>query len=50
MVNIELTEHSADDVKAIQMLKKLGFSDEEIQAIYDKSYKSNNCVKEKLRR
>ena len=38
MITIELNEHSAEDVKAIMELRKLGFSDEEIQDIYDRSY------------
>lgn len=37
MVTIELNEHSAEDVKVIMELRKLGFSDEEIQKIYDRS-------------
>lgn len=42
-VKIELNEHSADDIKTINELKSLGFSDEEIQDIYDRSYKNKTC-------
>ena len=36
MVNIKLDKYSAEDVQAIQVLRSLGFPDEEIQKMYDK--------------
>ena len=35
-INIQLDEHTLEDYKAIKILKDLGFTDEEIQSIYDK--------------
>ena len=35
MITIELTDMTADDVKCIEELRSLGYSDEYIQAIYD---------------
>lgn len=37
MVTINLDENAVEDFKAIRELQKLGFSDEEIQAMYDRS-------------
>ena len=36
MVNIKLDKYSAEDIKAIQVLRSFGFPDEEIQKLYDK--------------
>ena len=36
MVTITLSEHSAEDVKAIQELRELGMSDEQIQKLVDR--------------
>ena len=35
MITIELNDQTADDVKCIQELQAMGFSDEYIQSIYD---------------
>ena len=35
-IKIQLDEHTIEDYKSIKMLKELGFTDEEIQALYDK--------------
>ena len=37
MVTIKLSEHSAEDVKAIRELQSMGISDEQIQKWYDNS-------------
>lgn len=39
MITIKLNDKSAEDVKAIQELKSMGFSDEQIQEWYDNSQK-----------
>lgn len=36
MITMKLDEHSAEDFKAIQTLRECGFSDEEIQMMYDR--------------
>ena len=36
MITIQLDEHSAENVKAIQILKNLGMSDDEIQKYVDR--------------
>ena len=36
MINIKLDKYSAEDVKAIQLLREFGYSDEEIQRLYDR--------------
>jgi hypothetical protein len=35
MITIELNDMTADDVKCIEELRSMGYSDEYIQAIYD---------------
>ncbi len=40
MITINLNETSAEDVKAIMELRKMGFSDEQIQKMYDMSEKA----------
>lgn len=35
MIKIELNDMTADDVKCIEELRSMGYSDEFIQAIYD---------------
>ena len=40
MITINLNETSAEDVKAIMELRKMGFSDEYIQELYDRSEKT----------
>lgn len=37
MIEIQLNENTAEDVKAIQELRAMGFSDEQIQKWYDNS-------------
>jgi SOS response regulatory protein OraA/RecX len=37
MIEIQLNEKSAENVKAIQELRAMGFSDEQIQKWYDNS-------------
>jgi hypothetical protein len=41
MINIVLNENTAEDVKCIQELREMGFSDEMIQRIYDMAYRPN---------
>lgn len=41
MIEIKLNEYSAEDVKAIQELKAMGFSDEQIQKWYDNSHNAD---------
>ena len=36
MVTITLSEHSAEDVKAIRVLRELGMDDEQIQKLVDR--------------
>jgi SOS response regulatory protein OraA/RecX len=40
MITIELNDHTAEDVKCIQELQAMGFSDEYIQELYNKSLKT----------
>ena len=35
MIDIQLDEHTTEDVKAISVLRSLGFPEEEIQRMYD---------------
>lgn len=42
MVTVELNERTAEDVKAIQAMRELGFSDKEIQEKYDKEIKDES--------
>lgn len=37
MITIVLGEHTAEDVELIQMARRLGMSDEEIQKAYDRT-------------
>ena len=37
MITIELNDHTAEDVKCIQELQAMGFSDEYIQELYNRS-------------
>ena len=39
MITIQLNEHSAEDSKAIKELRELGFTDDEIQKLYDNEQK-----------
>lgn len=36
MITIKLDKYTAEDVKAIQTLREFGYSDEEIQKLYDR--------------
>lgn len=38
-IHINLDDHTEEDVKAIQMMRELGFSEEEIQDAYDRQKK-----------
>ena len=40
-IRIQLDEHTVEDYEAIKILKELGFTDEEIQAKYDKQKESD---------
>ena len=40
MISVELNEHTVEDWKLAQDLKKLGFSDTMIQKVYDKTQES----------
>ena len=35
MITIKLDKHTAEDIEAIQTLREFGYSDEEIQELYD---------------
>ena len=47
-IKIQLDEHTVEDYNAIKILKEIGFTDEEIQTIYDKQkekdYEENKNV------
>lgn len=38
-IHINLDNHTVEDVKAIQMMRELGFAEEEIQDAYDRQKK-----------
>ena len=40
-IKIQLDEHTVEDYKSIKMMKELGFTDEEIQVLYDKQKESD---------
>ena len=44
-IKIQLDEHTVEDYEAIKILKELGFTDEEIQAKYDKQKESDGFTK-----
>lgn len=40
MITLELNAHTADDMKCVEELRSMGFSDEYIQKIYDMAKKN----------
>lgn len=46
MITIELNDSTADDVKCIEELRSLGFSDDYIQRLYDLSLRNRVAKKE----
>lgn len=42
MIKIQLNEHTTEDYKSIEIARQLGFSEEEIQKMYDKQQESDN--------
>ena len=49
MIDIKLDEHTTEDVKAIQELRRFGFSDEAIQKMYDDQKRRDSAEKEERR-
>ena len=49
MITIQLNEHSAEDYRAIQQLRKLGYDEEEIQQLYDEQQEKDRQEKTKGR-
>lgn len=45
MITIQLNEHSAEDYRAIQQLRKLGYDEEEIQQLYDEQQEKDRQSK-----
>ena len=45
MITIQLNGHSAEDVRAIQQLRKLGYDEEEIQRLYDEQQEKDRKAK-----
>ena len=45
MITIQLNEHSAEDYRAIQQLRKLGYDEEEIQRLYDEQQEKDRQSK-----
>lgn len=45
MIEIQFNDHMAEDVKCIQELREMGFSDEYIQRLYDISIKNEASKK-----
>ena len=49
MVTMQLNEHSAEDYRAIQQLRKLGYDEEEIQKLYDEQQEKDRQSKIKAK-
>lgn len=45
MITMQLNEHSAEDYRAIQQLRKLGYDEEEIQRLYDEQQEKDKKAK-----
>ena len=45
MITMQLNEHSAEDDRAIQLLRKLGYDEEEIQRLYDEQQEKDRQAK-----
>ena len=50
MITIQLNEHSAEDYRAIQQLRKLDYDEEEIQRLYNEQQEKDRQVKLKEER
>ena len=45
MITMQLNEHSAEDDRAIRLLRKLGYDEEEIQRLYDEQQEKDRQAK-----
>lgn len=45
MITMQLNEHSAEDARAIWLLRKLGYDEEEIQRLYDEQQEKDRQAK-----